>query len=113
MAAEGLPPSLEALAVLDARKIPHSGLSKSLTAEMIQQAHLVLGMTQTHLADARALIGDDKDQAAKILPLDPKGDIADPIGASQSVYDSLVETFFELIPARLTELLEEDRPSST
>ena len=41
----------------------------------------------------------------KILPLDPQGDVEDPLGAGQDVYDALAQRFLELIPRRLEEVL--------
>jgi hypothetical protein len=67
-------------------------------------------MTASHRAAATALVENDPDQAGKIVPLDPAGDVADPIGMGQDAYDSLAQRFTELIPNRLKEMLaDEDR----
>ena len=45
---------------------------------------------------------------ARIEPLDPDGDLPDPIGQGQDVYDALAARLMELIPDRLDTLLKED-----
>jgi protein-tyrosine phosphatase len=75
----------------------------SAGVEMIQNADVVFGMTSGHVQTARSLAGDPDD--ARIVRLDPDGDIADPIGMEQAAYDALAGQFMELIPRRLKEEL--------
>ena len=102
-AAEGIPPTQESLIALKERGIHHDGLSKTLTAEMLNNADLVFCMTASHVAATWIITGDDNDD--KIMRLDPSADIEDPMGSDQSAYDALADQFMELIPRRLKEKL--------
>jgi protein-tyrosine-phosphatase len=109
-AVDGLPPTPEALATLREMGIEHDGRSKALTAQMIRNADLVLCMTASQQAAARALVGDESTQNDKIRLLSNAGDVEDPIGLGQAAYDSLAAKFNTLIPARLLETMpHEDR----
>ena len=105
-AAEGAPTSPEAIMALQAMGIEHHGRSKALSAEMIRQARVVLCMTASHVDVARQLIDGHADLAARIMPLDPAGDVTDPIGQGQAAYDALARRFAELLPHRLMEVLD-------
>ena len=106
-ALNGVPTSPETVEALDRLGIRfEGGRSKSLTPEMIANADLVLAMTNSHAEAARRLVGDCPDESAKIATLDPDGDIADPIGMPQHVYDELAAQLQQLIPRRLEELLQ-------
>jgi protein-tyrosine phosphatase len=111
IAAQGdAPPTPEAVAAVRRFGVEPHGRSKPLTAEMVRNADLVLGMTDRHVDAARTLVDDDPQQTAKIHRLDPRGDVADPIGMAQDAYDRLADEFKRLIPERLKELLShEDR----
>jgi protein-tyrosine-phosphatase len=100
--------SPETLVALEQLGISFDGRSKPLSAEMIRQADLVLAMTRSHLRAAESMLDGEADAAhrAKLQPLDPSGDIEDPIGLGQEAYDDLARRFVELIPARLDELLD-------
>jgi protein-tyrosine-phosphatase len=100
-AANGRPATFEAEAALEALGIDHDGTSKPLTAEMVRNADLVLGMTSGHVETAKALAGADGSD--KVMRLDPDGDIKDPIGMDQAAYDALAERLMRLIPQRLKE----------
>lgn len=102
-AANGCPPTQESISALKDLGIPHDGLSKTLTAEMIHNADLVFCMTAGHIAATWIITSDDSDD--KIMRLDPNTDIEDPIGSDQSAYDALADQFMELIPRRLKENL--------
>lgn len=97
--------SHETVEVLQRMKAPVPERSKRLTAEMIRKADLVLGMTGSHVARARALVAGDSNAQAKIQPLDPDGDVDDPIGLGQRAYDDLGDYFAELIPRRIAGML--------
>lgn len=104
----GAPPTPEAIEALRALGIEHDGRSKTLTGDMVANARVVLCMTEDHVRTAAELAPADAE--AKIMRLDPQGDIEDPLGLDQAAYDALARRFLELIPARLTEALDhEDR----
>jgi hypothetical protein len=50
-------------------------------------------------------VGHDLEVCSRIVAIDPDGDIADPIGLGQRAYDKLGEHFSELIPKRLSGML--------
>ena len=97
--------SHETVEVLKRMRAPVPEHSKRLTAEMIRKADLVLGMTAGHVARARALVAGDPAAQAKVQPLDPEGDVDDPIGLGQRAYDELGAYFAELIPQRIAGML--------
>ena len=102
-AADGFPPTQESFTALKDRGIQHEGLSKTLTAEMIQNADIIFCMTASHVAAIWIISGDDN--AEKVMRLDPQADVLDPIGSDQGAYDALADHFMELIPRRLKEKL--------
>ena len=109
-AADGVATSAEVVDALQDHEIVAEGRSKPLSAEMIRNAEIVLGMTASHVTAALALVDDDDEQVGKILRLDPDGDIEDPIGMGQEAYDRLARQFMELVPKRLKEVFShEDR----
>ena len=100
------PPSPGATVALRARPLDCSGhRSRRLRPEDVQSADLVLGMTAGHVSRARALVAGDPAAQAKIQPLDPEGDVDDPIGLGQRAYDELGAYFTELIPQRIAGML--------
>lgn len=102
---DGASTSPETVAVLERLRAPVPEHSKRLTSEMIRKADLVLGMTTAHVARARALVAGEPAMQAKIQPLDPEGDVDDPIGLGQRAYDELGAYFRALIPTRLVGML--------
>ena len=72
--------------------------SKPLTARMVRDADEVLTMTASH---ARAVRAMEPEAAAKVSTIDPGGDVPDPIGGPQSVYDETARVLLELIRGRL------------
>jgi protein-tyrosine-phosphatase len=101
-AQDGMPISEESRAALARRGIEIDGSSTGLTAEMVNRADLVLGMTGSHVQAARLIAPGSN---TPIERLDPDGDIADPIGQSQDVYDRVASRIEALIPGRLQEFL--------
>jgi protein-tyrosine-phosphatase len=89
------PESREALRRLGVEMGRHS--SKGLTRRMIQDADEVLTMTSGH---ARAVAALEPGSAGKVSVLDPAGDIPDPIGGPQGVYDETARRLLEVIRAR-------------
>lgn len=104
-APEGVPPSPEAVNALAELGIEYAGVSRRLTADLLREAEIVFCMTTAHVAAARSLVEGDPDGQARILLLDPAGDVEDPIGMGQNAYDSLSVRFLELVPKRLQEVL--------
>lgn len=104
-ASDGVPVSEETQTVLASLGTRVDGGSKRLTAAMIRKADFVLGMTRSHVAAASALIGNEPEQRAKIMPVDPAGDVPDPIGAGQEAYDEVGRRLLRLLPTRLEGML--------
>lgn len=108
--AGGSPVAEETIVALQNLGIDHHGSSKPLTADMIRKADHVICMTPTHAEEARHLVENDPDAAAKIVLLDPGEPVEDPVGMGQAAYDTLAKKFQTLIPRRMKELLgHEDR----
>ena len=88
-AVEGMPVSGQAVRALKRRGIaPRSTCSRRLTERMVRDADRVIGMTRAHVAE---LLERYPDAAAKTRTLREAagltGDIADPYGGSDAVYD--------------------------
>ncbi len=105
-ALDGMPTTHETVEALRRRNIDFEGRSKRLTEQMIRKAEHVVCMTASHLSAARRMVADSPADLAKIVLLDPEGEIDDPIGMGQREYDALAERMSRLIPARLRELLK-------
>ena len=73
-----------------------------MTAEMIDRADLVLGMTASHVEAAWHL---SPKTTTPIELLDPDGDIEDPIGMGEATYERLARHLEEVIPSRLVKFL--------
>ncbi len=95
----------EALGALEALGIRHEGRSKRLTAEMIRAADVVLAMTPSHADAARRLVSGEAEHESKVMPVDPRAAMEDPIGMGQDAYDRLARRLRESLPARLRDLL--------
>lgn len=108
------PTTVETVRALRKKGIEFEGTSKPLSAEMIRRADVVFGMARPHVEAARGLVASETEQVAKIVLLDPDGDVEDPIGFGQSAYDELADRMMKLIPRRLEEMLTRDaRPEET
>ena len=84
-AASGSPATPEAVSAVRRMGIkPPDHRSQSLTIEMIQHAQVIYCMTQMHQQAVLAMVPDAAD---RVKLLDPDGDIEDPIGAGEWVYD--------------------------
>ncbi len=101
----GQAPAPEAIRALKSLGIEHAGRSKPLSREMIERADLVLGMTHGHVEAARRLVADRPDLKDRVQPVDPDGDIDDPMGCGQHAYDRLARELWELIPRRISAML--------
>ncbi len=105
-AMDGFPTSPEAIEALERRGISFSGRSKALTPEMVQKADLVLCMTTSHQSAVEVFAAGDEELLERVHLLDPDGgDVADPIGQGQDVYDHVADQLARLIPSRVESLL--------
>lgn len=105
---DGMPTTRETIEALRRRDIEYDGRSKRLTEQMIRKASYVICMTAAHREAARSLVADSPEVQARIVLLDSRGDIEDPIGMGQREYDALADRMSRLVPARLLELLGKD-----
>jgi protein-tyrosine-phosphatase len=97
---EGSPTSEETVKALSCRGIDFEGTSTPFTQEMATLAKIVLCMSSSHLAAATQFT----ENAAL---LNPDGDIPDPIGQDQSVYDALAAKMEKIIATKLKALTSE------
>lgn len=102
-ASDGVPMSPETAEALVRRGIEPDGHSTRLTPAMIANADLVLGMTEAHVQAARQMRppGDE----TPVERVDPDGDIEDPIGQGQDIYDRVADRLDRVLPIRLQRLL--------
>jgi protein-tyrosine-phosphatase len=104
MAMAGMPASPEAVAAMAKQGIDiTSHRSTPLTAEIIEQADVIYTMTESH---RQAVFDIAQSATDKILRLDDKGDIADPIGSGSTSYQRTAE----IIRRRLIQRLKERQP---
>ena len=101
-ASTGAPATPEALRALKRLGIDGSAHhSEALTAELIDSADVIFTMTAGH---ARAVLAIDPGAAHKLLPVDPAGDVSDPIGGPQQLYDATAARLRDAIARRLKEI---------
>lgn len=100
---DGTDISFESIKALQNRGIEFNSTSRTLTAEMVEEATHVFCMTESHKQSVLHLVPD----ATVVELLDSDGAIADPIGQSQNVYDAVAERMFELIKDRINMISEE------
>jgi protein-tyrosine phosphatase len=103
-AGEGMAMTSESAVALDRLGVDTAGNGGStpLSAAMVDAAEVVLCMTSAHESAVRDMLGE---AATVVQCLDPDGDLPDPIGQGQPVYDALAEHLMELIPRRLKDVL--------
>lgn len=75
--------------------------SQPLTADLAARADYLVGMTQSHL---RALTDCFGHLGVSPRLLDPAGDIADPLGSDQSVYDACAQQIRQHLEAFVAEI---------
>jgi protein-tyrosine-phosphatase len=75
--------------------------SRQLTPEMLRSADRVFVMTGSHLRFAQAMAPD-----ASIELLDPLGEVPDPYGGSQALYDETARHLERIIRERLPSMLD-------
>lgn len=75
--------------------------SQPLTADLAERADYLLGMTQSHLRAVTDYFGH-----VGIVPrlLDPAGDIADPLGCTQPVYDACAQHIWRQLQTLVAEI---------
>ena len=104
------PPAINAARALGLDLAPHR--SRRLTPAMIKDASFVFCMTEAHVEAARALASHPED-ASKIERLDPGGDIHDPYGGPQSLYDEVADHLSRVIAQRISAYDFDIAPSTT
>jgi protein-tyrosine-phosphatase len=100
-AAEGMPPTPEAVDAMAELGIRVEGRSKPLTRAMVERATAVFCLTERHARAVRAMVEDDPDLVARVHRLDPEGDIDDPIGRGPAVYRAVADRLLAVVPAAL------------
>ena len=70
--------------------------------DLLERADVVYAMTSSHTEAAKAML--PAGQRSKVHLLDPTGDVDDPIGGPQTLYDELARSFVGTIERRLEEL---------
>jgi len=102
MGVAGLPASSEAVAVCASMGIDISGhKSRGLSKRLVEQSDLVFVMSQVHRERVLALCPDAADRC---ILLDEAGDVPDPIGQSQQVYDDCARRIDRAVKKRICEL---------
>jgi len=76
--------------------------SQPTSPDLLERADVVYAMTASHAEAARAMLPEG--QRSKVHTLDPDGDVDDPIGGPQTLYDEVARRFIEVIERRLEEL---------
>jgi hypothetical protein len=62
-------------------------------------------MTPSHADAARRLVSGEVEHESKVVPVDPRAAMEDPIGMGQDAYDRLARRLQRGLPDRLRELL--------
>ena len=97
----GAPAAAEAVEVMRQQGLDLSRhRSRPLTPELIQEADLILTMTEAH---RNALLDLVPSAAEKTLRLDPGGDVDDPIGSDATTYARTAEMIRRRLEQRLKE----------
>jgi len=106
-AVRGQPPSLHAIAALDAEGIDISRLrSQPLTAALVDRATHIFAMTGAHLETIHMLFPSGAEKSFLLREFEEPGttvwrDVADPIGLSRDVYLICAETIKNALPSVL------------
>ena len=93
------PQAVEAAAQLGLNLGRHR--SRPISVELIHEADAVFAMGRSHASAVTNLVPAS---AGKVRPLDPDGDIEDPIGGDVALYRRLAERLQGLIEKRLAEI---------
>jgi len=101
-ASAGASASTEAVAEMDKRGLDLSHhRSQPLTPKMVHEADVIYCMTHAH---HQALVQMVPSAADKTLPLNPQGDVDDPIGSDAAAYQRCAQSIHRLLSERLKEL---------
>ena len=76
--------------------------SQAAETGLLERADVVYAMTASHAEAAKAML--PANQRSKVHVLDASGDVDDPIGGPQTLYDELARRFVGIIEQRLEEL---------
>ena len=71
-------------------------VSRQITLDMIREADLIIGMSQSHCRCIADAVPSAADKLRVLLSYDKGGDVADPYGGSVELYR---HTFAEMVPA--------------
>jgi tRNA threonylcarbamoyl adenosine modification protein (Sua5/YciO/YrdC/YwlC family) len=74
--------------------------SRPLSVELIHQADVIFTMSRNHSLSVMALVPSASE---KVMTLDSRGDIDDPIGGDAELYQALAKELYKLIGERLKE----------
>lgn len=91
-------PAIEVMRGMGADLSKHR--SRPLSVELIHQADVVYTMSRSH---AQAVVALSPSSADKVMMLDPRGDIDDPVGGDVALYESVAGELRDLIEKRLAE----------
>jgi glycine hydroxymethyltransferase len=106
-AVRGQPPSLHAIAALEAEGVDIGGLrSQPLTSELIDRATHIFAMTGAHLETIHMLFPNGIEKSFLLREFEEPGttvwrDVPDPIGMSRDVYLVCAETIKNALPSVL------------
>ncbi len=76
--------------------------SRALSLELINQADHIFTMGRSH---AETVLGISASAQSRVEPMDPSGDVEDPIGGDVSLYTELANSFAKLLEPRLNSFL--------
>jgi protein-tyrosine phosphatase len=98
----GMPVSAHAAEVCQERGVDISGhRSRPLTPDLLRTADHIFGMTRAHLDTIHRLWPEAAERAA---PLDPAGDISDPVGGDRADYAACADGIARALELRLKDV---------
>ena len=104
--AEGGRASENALSVMDKMGIDITGhISTQLTCDDVNEADLVLAMTKVHKAAILSVMPEAKDKVFTLGEYAGGGDISDPYGGDEAVYEKCARELYDYIE-RIVEKLK-------
>lgn len=97
----GAPASIEGVEVLRERGVDMSGhRSRALTPELLQSADRIYAMTNGHLSAINEIFPE---AASRASLLDPRGEVADPVGGTRQDYEECANQIAAALEQRLAE----------
>lgn len=94
------PQAVEAMEKMGADLSHHR--SRQLTPELIHAADYIFTMGRSH---TQAVLAMAPSAASRVIPINPDGDVEDPIGGDLSLYQEVASTFERLIKDRFEQTL--------